>query len=58
MSISRSSYPLIKEELLNYEKLSQKQQKEIQKKRYPQHLVNESTQTNPDNIVPELIPVD
>lgn len=58
MSISRSSYPLIKEELLNYEKLSQKQQKEIQKKRYPQHLVNESTQTNPDNIIPELIPVD
>lgn len=44
--------------LLNLKTLSQEEQKELQLKKYDISLVNEDTELNPENIIPELIPVD
>jgi hypothetical protein len=48
----------LKENLLNIKFLSQEEQKNKQIKKSNPLWINESTVDNPDNIIPELIPVD
>ncbi|MGG3920510.1 Druantia anti-phage system protein DruA [Geobacillus thermodenitrificans] len=48
----------LKNELLNLRKLSQKEQKELQNKKYDAEFINPCDELNPENIYPELILVD
>lgn len=51
-------YASLKESILGLQTLSQSEQKELQVKKHPIELVNESFEMNPENIKPVLINVD